>query len=110
MRRDDQRLDDIRDAARMAMQFLAGRQQGDLLVDEVLAAALTQKIIVIGEAAGAVTADTKSRLSKVPWNLMIGMRNVVVHAYWEIDRTELWRTVTDDLPAVVEALNEASAD
>ena len=56
MRRDDERLDDIRDATLMAMHFLDGRQRGDLLVDEVLAAALTQKIIVIGEAAGAVTS------------------------------------------------------
>ena len=110
MRRDEERLDDIRGAARMAIKFLAGRQQGDLLVDEVLAAALTQKIIVIGEAAGAVTVDTKARLPKVPWNLMIGMRNVVVHAYWEIDRTELWRTVNDDLPAVIDALDEPNAD
>ncbi len=110
MRRDDERLDDIRDAASMAVTFLTGRQQGDLLVDEVLAAALTQKIIVIGEAAGAVSAETKARLPNVPWSLMIGMRNVVVHAYWEIDRTELWRTVNDDLPAVVEALDEPNAD
>jgi len=99
-------LDDIRDAARMAIDFMGGRQQEDLLVDEVLAAALTQKIIVIGEAAGAVSPDTKARLPNVPWNMMIGMRNVVVHAYWEIDRSELWRTVTDDLPAVLQALDE----
>jgi len=108
MRRDDERLDDIRDAARMAITFLTERQQSDLLVDEVLAAALTQKIIVIGEAAGAVSAETRARLPNVPWNLMIGMRNVIVHAYWEIDRSELWRTVKDDLPAVIEALDEPS--
>lgn len=94
----------------MATQFLGGRQQADLLGDEILAAALTQKIIVIGEAAGAVTPDTKRRLPRVPWQLMIGMRSVVVHAYWEIDRTELWRTVREDLPAVIAALDEPVAD
>jgi uncharacterized protein with HEPN domain len=105
MRRDDERLDDIRDAARAAMRFLDGRQQADLLADEILAAALTQKIIVIGEAAGAVTTTTRDRLPHVPWRLMVGMRNIVVHAYWEIDRTELWRTVKEDLPAMIEALD-----
>lgn len=94
----------------MAMRFLDGRQREDLLVDEVLAAALTQKIIVIGEAAGAVTSATKRRLPDVPWQLMIGMRNVVVHAYWEIDRGELWRTVTEDLPAVIKALDSEETD
>ncbi|MGI8829833.1 MAG: HepT-like ribonuclease domain-containing protein [Candidatus Limnocylindria bacterium] len=110
MPRDDERLDDIRDASLMAMRFLDGRQRQDLLVDEVLAAALTQKIIVIGEAAGAVTSATKRRLPDVPWQLMIGMQNVVVHAYWEIDRGELWRTVTEDLPAVIKALDAEETD
>ncbi len=110
MRRDDEPLDDIRDAALMAMHFLDGRQRGDLLVDEILAAALTQKIIVIGEAAGAVTSVTKRRLPAVPWQLMIGMRNVVVHAYWEIERGELWRTVTEDLPSIIQALHPTETD
>lgn len=110
MRRDDERLDDIRDAARLAMQFLNGRQREDLFSDEILAAALTQKIIVIGEAASAVTPATKRRLRDVPWPLMIGMRNVVVHAYWEIDRGELWRTVKEDLPSVIEALDTTETD
>jgi uncharacterized protein with HEPN domain len=107
MRRDDERLDDIREAARSAIKFVDGRQQGDLLADEILAAALTQKIIVIGEAAGAVNPATRDRLTNVPWQLMIGMRNVIVHAHWEIDRTELWRTVREDLPAVLDALDAA---
>ena len=42
--------------------------------------------------------------------MMIGMRSIVVHAYWETDRTELWRTVNDDLPALIEALGEPNGD
>ena len=41
---------------------------------------------------------------------MIGMRNVVVHAYWEIERGELWRTVTEDLPSVIQALHPTETD
>jgi uncharacterized protein with HEPN domain len=104
MRRDDERLDDIREAACMAIRFLDDRSRADLDSDEVLAAALTQKIIVIGEAAGAVSEEMRARLPDVPWHLMIGMRNVVVHAYWEIDRSELWRTVKEDLPSVLTTL------
>ena len=29
------------------------------------------------------------------------MRNVIVHAYWEVDHDVLWRTVTDDLPTLL---------
>lgn len=110
MRSDEERINDIREAARMALRWVAGRRREDLTADEILAAALTHKIIVIGEAAAAVSGTTRDALPGVPWQLMIGMRNVVVHAYWQIDRTELWRTVIDDLPSVIEALDASGTD
>ena len=50
MRRDDERLIDIREAARATRRFVKGRTAEDVATDELLAAALIQKITVIGEA------------------------------------------------------------
>lgn len=47
MRRDNERLTDIRDAARAALRFVDGRSQADLSSDEMLAAALIQKITLV---------------------------------------------------------------
>ena len=55
MRRDDERLIDIRDAAQAALRFAKGRSAKDVATDELLAAALIQKITIIGEAAGRVS-------------------------------------------------------
>lgn len=55
MRRDDERLIDVRDAARAALRFVEGKSAEDVANDDLLAAALIQKITVIGEAAGRVS-------------------------------------------------------
>jgi uncharacterized protein with HEPN domain len=37
---------------------------------------------------------------------MIGMRNVMIHGYDDIDLVVVWKTVTDDIPRLVDSLEE----
>jgi uncharacterized protein with HEPN domain len=67
MRRDDDRLIDVRDAARAARRFIKNRTADDVATDELLAAALIQKITVIGEAAGRVSEARQAELAQLPW-------------------------------------------
>ncbi len=41
---------------------------------------------------------------------MLGVRSINTVKYWEIDRGELWRTVTEDLPSVIQALHPTETD
>jgi uncharacterized protein with HEPN domain len=41
---------------------------------------------------------------------MIGMRNVVVHDYADVDMTLVWKTVREDLPGLVDRLNAILGD
>jgi uncharacterized protein with HEPN domain len=61
---------------------------------------------VIGEAARRVPATVQAAHSEIPWTLMCGMRNVLVHDYDEVDLETLWRTVQDDLPSLIEPLSK----
>jgi uncharacterized protein with HEPN domain len=67
MRRDDERLIDVREAARAARRFVKGRSAQDVATDELLAAALIQKITIIGEAAGRVSEARQTELAQLPW-------------------------------------------
>lgn len=82
MRRDDERLIDVREAARAARRFVKGRSAEDVANDELLAAALIQKVTIIGEAAARVSDARQAELAQLPWREMIGMRNLVTHDYW----------------------------
>ena len=59
--------------------------------------ALVRAIEIVGEAASKVSAPARECIS-IPWASVIGMRNRLAHAYFDIDRDILWATVTQSLP------------
>ena len=70
----------------------------------MLSFALARAIEIVGEAASKVSATTRLSSPAIPWNLIIAMRNRVVHAYFEIDLEIVWKTATEELPALLPAL------
>lgn len=85
-RRDDTTLmRDMIDAARSAISATEGSEQGALAADHVRALGLVKCLEIIGEAAGRLSANFRERHAVIPWGRIIGMRNRLVHAYFEID-------------------------
>ena len=84
------RLRHMRDAALEAMNFVHNRTRVDLDGDRMLTLALVKDIEIIGEAAGRISTDCKTKYPKIPWAQMIGMRNRLTHAYFEIDLDIVW--------------------
>ena len=76
------RLRHMLDAAREAIAFGAGRTSDDLARDRVLTLALVKCIEIIGEAA-KVSAETRASAPQTPWSDIIGMRNRLIHAYFD---------------------------
>lgn len=102
MRREDAvRIRHMIDAAKTSLLFVEGRQRGCLDEDRMLLFALVRAIEIVGEAASRITLETRSAAPAVPWTAIIGMRNRLVHAYFDIDRDILWKTVTEEIPPLV---------
>jgi uncharacterized protein with HEPN domain len=104
---DDIRLRHLLDVATEALRFTSGRQREDLEADRQLTWALIKAIEIIGEAAGQLSEETKTELSNIPWRNIIGMRNRLVHAYFDINLDILWKTVIDGLPPLLDDINRA---
>jgi uncharacterized protein with HEPN domain len=102
------RLQHMLDAARKARRLATGRDRGELDdEDDPLADALVHLISVIGEAANKVSAGTCSELDGIPWPDVVGMRNRLIHAYFDINLDILWATVQDTLPSLIRLLVSA---
>ena len=95
------RLRHMLDAAHEAMGFAKGRTRSDLDGDRMLVLSLVKDIEIIGEAAFQISRSTRNQLQDIPWDDIIGMRHRLVHAYFDINLDILWRTVEDDLPALI---------
>ncbi len=92
------RLRHMRDAVREALAFANGRSRKDLDSDRMLTLALMKCIEIVGEACARISAETQASNPAIPWAKIVGMRNHLVHAYFDIDLDRLWATVTNDLP------------
>jgi uncharacterized protein with HEPN domain len=105
MRQDDVvRLRHMLDAATEALRFTRNRRREDLDHDRQLVWALVKAIEIIGEAAGQLSEEAKAGIPGIPWRNIIGMRNRLVHAYFDINLDILWKTVVDGLPPIIAEL------
>ena len=100
------RMQHMLDAAREALSFAANRTRLDLDQDRMLVLSLVKDVEIIGEAAAHITDDTRERSPEIPWISIVGMRNRLIHAYFDVDLDRVWDTVIDDLPPLVLALEK----
>ena len=66
--------------------------------------AVLYSLAVIGEAVASVIADLETADSTMPWQQIRGMRNAVIHEYFQVDLEIVWQTTQLDLPALKETL------
>jgi uncharacterized protein with HEPN domain len=94
------------EAAETVADFLSGRERADLDSDRMLLFALVRAVEVFGEAAAKVSPETRAATASIPWTEIIAMRHRLVHAYFDVNRTILWKTAIEEIPALLPALRE----
>lgn len=98
------RLQHMLDAAREARLFAKGRGREDLDRDRGFMLSLVKEVEIIGEAASRVSEEARSQLPGIEWRAIIGMRNRLIHVYYDIDFDVLWNTITRDIPRLIAEL------
>ena len=67
---------------------------------------MIRRIEIIGEAARRVSAETQAEYPNIPWREMTSMRNLVIHKYDIVDLGQVWDTVGESLPSLIEELSK----
>jgi len=99
MRDNAERLHDIVEAI-TAIGRYADRDKDTFEKDELLQGWFLRHLQIIGEAARAIPEDVRAMAPEIPWQKIIGMRNVLVHGYFAIDTDIVWDAATRDVPAL----------
>ena len=107
---DRTRLRHMLDAAREASLFIQGKTRASLDTERMLALSLVKLIEIIGEAAAKVSSEKQEQLPQIPWSQIIGMRNRLIHAYFDIDDDLVWKTVVEDLEPLIAELEKILGD
>ena len=105
MRADDRvRILHMVEACEALLRFTAGRERSALALDEMLLFAVVRAVEIVGEAASKVTEETREKHRHIPWRAIVGMRNRLVHAYFEIDMDMVWVASTQEIPVLLSQL------
>jgi uncharacterized protein with HEPN domain len=103
---DTSRLKHMLDAALEAQTFMKDITLESLREDRKTIQAVIRSIEVIGEAAVNISKDFKEVHPDIPWKQIAGMRNWLIHAYFDVDYNHIWSTVQKDLPVLIPQLKK----
>jgi len=107
---DLERLQHMLDAAQKALSYGTGLTFEDLKRDELRVLALARLLEIIGEAASKISSETQVKYTRIPWVQMVGMRNHLIHGYFNVDLNIIWETLNNNLPSLIQSLEEIIAD
>ncbi|GJM43113.1 MAG: DUF86 domain-containing protein [Ardenticatenaceae bacterium] len=97
MNRDDASLLDIARAARLVQDFCRGMTKSQFLNDLKTQSAVLHQLLILGEAVKRLSANFRKQHTTIPWRLIAGMRDKLIHGYDSIDLNEVWKTASQDM-------------
>ncbi|MBE6255499.1 MAG: DUF86 domain-containing protein [Prevotella sp.] len=100
--RDRERLEHMKTAIERILRYTSGKSYEDLVSDDMMYYAVVKNIEIIGEAANMLTPSFQQIHPETPWKMVKGMRNYIVHEYFQIDDIVVWDVVKNNIPELRE--------
>jgi uncharacterized protein with HEPN domain len=88
------------DAVKEILEFTKDKTRVDLNNNRMLSHAIVRLLEIIGEAAVDLSDEFQKAHTELPTKQMIGMRNRLIHGYFDVDLDIVWQTVKKDLPSL----------
>lgn len=105
-RRDKNRLEHILQAIERIRRYTKGKNFEDFIADDMMYYAVVKNIEILGEASNMLTEEFRQAPPKTPWKQVNGMRNYIVHEYFQVDNNVVWDVITNDLPILEQQIKE----
>lgn len=103
-------LADIVEACRRVERFASGRDDDQVMSDEIVRDAILYNIVVIGEAAAKLSrGGIQAQIPAIPWSRIKAMRNILAHEYFGVDRDLVLEVVRRKIPELRQAIEAALA-
>ena len=107
---DEVRLRHMLDESRRVQRFIHDHSREDMDSDDLFAYAIVRAVEIIGEAASRISPEFRAQTPEIPWRNIIGMRNVIVHAYADVSYDIVWQVAAGNLPELILTLESLLPD
>lgn len=99
-------LDDIREACERVVRYVRSMDKTAFLSDEKTYDAVLRNLEVIGEAAKYLPEEIKSQHPEINWRKIVGLRDVIAHAYFGLNHAVLWDIISRKVPELLECVRK----
>jgi uncharacterized protein with HEPN domain len=99
------RLADARDHARQAARYVDGIDDAVFAANAMIKDAVCFCLMVVGEACAEAVRELPAAPAEIPWAEIKGMRNILVHEYWQIDETIIYNVARDEARPLADRLD-----
>ena len=96
--KDEWRLKHMLDSINVLLENKGRYTFDEVANDSILFYGFVKHVEIIGEAVYMLTKEFKEKHLEVEWEVIEGMRHVLVHGYYKIKPVQLWNTIENDIP------------
>ena len=99
-------LEDISEALSSIFEYTANQTFEEFKNKKMVRDAVYRNFEIIGEAANRLTDEFINSYSEINWHKVIGLRNRIIHGYFDIDDEIIWNIILNDLPTLKKQIQE----
>lgn len=100
------RVKDVLAAISEIREFTSGITFNEFQSDRKTIRAVLYNLAIIGEAVRGIPAELEASHPEIPWNDVRGMRNIVIHEYFQVNLSIIWQTIQEDLVSLELSLRQ----
>jgi len=86
--------------------FSKGLTRENFFKDELRQSAVIRQLEIIGEAAKNLSEKLKEETKEIPWRDVAGLRDKIIHHYFDVDYKTIWDIVQNNLPELKQVLDK----
>jgi uncharacterized protein with HEPN domain len=106
--RDEIVRQDIINAGNLILEFTEGFEKRTFVNDHKTRSAVLYQLTVVGEAVKRLSKEFRAQHTHIPWGLIAGMRDHLIHGYDLVDWDEVWQTARKDIPDLLQKIEQIS--
>lgn len=96
----------ILDSILLIEDYSKNVSQAEFLKNRHLQDAIIRRLEIIGEAVKNLPMTFRSKHTQIPWKQITGMRDILIHEYFDVDLLLTWQVIKKELPAIKKQLSE----
>jgi len=91
-------IEDILESIKLIEKYIRNISKENLDNNQKLKDSIARRLEVIGEAVKNIPDNFRKKYPEVPWKKIAGLRDIIIHTYFNIDLDITWDIIKKDLP------------